>query len=248
MTVVLCWLLGSYAVVLALAYHAARKLFRESVAAWGGPHEYRQADPASFPALSEREYERVREELKDLGFRRVARLENITLSKAYPALRTLVDAYVGERGDVYAATYEVPHPRLGQQALDFETTFGDGSFLITTNAEAAASMTSPSSIERLMLPRVEEPAKLLAAHSQRLGELRAGGKTGEEVQSLNDVLRVQRAFSETESAYRRTIGYLTRGEFLAMAKGPLFLPGSLSFLYWLFKKQVEEHQKRIHVV
>lgn len=240
----------AYVVVFLSAFGAADKMFDEVTAIYESSHEYRSANPAHFSSVPGDGYEKVRGELSRLGFQYVGSLENLTMSEAYPGLRTFMATYISDSGDVYAATYRTLDAEFGQQVIDFETVFQDDTFLITTNARLAGLTQLPSSIERSALSDVHEADSLLKAHSHRLTELRSV-KIPRRIRSLDDLIGAQRLFSELECQYRRDVGYLTFEEAKAMSErtqGRSFLPGSVRFFHWVFMRRVQKHKSGMVVV
>jgi hypothetical protein len=194
----------------------------------------------------------VRAQLSSLYFRYLGTLENLTLTKVYPTLRTSLDVYADQSGAVYSATYRSQYAGFNEQVVEFETLFEDESFLTTTNARNAGLMQLPSSVERTVLSDVCEPGMLLNAHSRRLAQLcSTNRKRPRPIESLDEVIRAEKLFLEVMSRHRRELGYVTFDEVRAMAhliKGRQFLPGSLRFLHWLLRRRIQKHKRDVIVV
>src|ERR1700760_2343908 len=79
-------------------------------AVYGEPHELARVSPAAFPEADIAVYDRVRQELESRAYRWLADVENLTLSRIYPANRTFVRLFVDGGGMIRASAYHL-HPR-----------------------------------------------------------------------------------------------------------------------------------------
>jgi hypothetical protein len=236
-------LLGSALVFVVLIALSARTMFRQMSLAWDTPHEYVQVE--ALPRVPTQGYERLQAELEKLGFRHTARLENLAMTKAYPQLRTYLDVYLVETGDVHAATFWASIPPNGQQVLDFDSTFDDQTTLTTTNSPAAGLLGPAPHVERHILKDVEAVETLLARHREFLERnLASGKKRVRPVRTLVELESALAVHARLECEHRRSIGYLTYEEVKAMGGGQLFLPGSLRLLYWFFTRYAQRHRRR----
>jgi hypothetical protein len=86
---------------------AATKLVDLQEALFDRPHEYRKVDPAEFDRLDLGYYDDTRAWLEAQGFVHLADVENLTLSRAMPNLRTFLRVMAGDGGAVTAAVYQV---------------------------------------------------------------------------------------------------------------------------------------------
>jgi hypothetical protein len=98
---------------------AAQKILDTQIAVWGGPHEYRLVDPAEFEGLDKAFYDDNRRWLEGHGFQFLADVENTTLTKVMPNLRTFLRVMAGDEGAVTAALYQarLEPPAIPQSAL-----------------------------------------------------------------------------------------------------------------------------------
>jgi hypothetical protein len=86
---------------------AATKLVDLQEAIFDRPHEYRKVDPTDFDRLDRGYYDDNRAWLEAQGFVHLADVENLTLSRAMPNLRTFLRVMAGDGGAVTAAVYQV---------------------------------------------------------------------------------------------------------------------------------------------
>jgi hypothetical protein len=97
---------------------AARKLVDLQEALFDRPHEYQKVDPAEFDRLDGRYYDDTRDWLAAQGFVYLADVENVTLSRAMPSLRTFLRVMAGDGGETTAAVYQVRLDPPVEAAID----------------------------------------------------------------------------------------------------------------------------------
>jgi hypothetical protein len=144
-------------------------------------HDYGPASPRDFPHLDLTFYHRGGQELEQLGFLSLGDWENLTLSRASIGGRTtFIRLAVSRDGLVVTALYHAK-PRLvlrlilsvlGRQTTfkvcDFETEYSDGSFLVTTNSNAASTLRIPQAMIVDNRPHSTAIATLSGLHRQRM--------------------------------------------------------------------------------
>ncbi len=81
---------------------AARKIKDNLEATYAPAHEYRVVKAEEFPWVDLRFYDRAASELEGLGFRRLGDVENLTLTRANPSLRTFIRILASPDGAVSA--------------------------------------------------------------------------------------------------------------------------------------------------
>lgn len=216
---------------------AARKIKDNLEATYAPQHEYASVEPEQFPWVDRAFYERTASELEGLGFRRLADMENLTLSRANPQLRTFIRIMTSKDGDVSAGIYDIKIRgwMKGLQwiglvpkklsTVDLETEFEDGRFLITHNSPQASVMKAPPQFEVDVHPCGTSADRLLEAHLVRLRK-RLAAEPGARpcvIRTLDDALASQKRQEAIKHAHRKGIGWVTREEMdrLAMpgAKG-----------------------------
>jgi hypothetical protein len=152
-------------------------------AVYGEPHELARVTPAAFPEADLEFYDRARTELEAKGYRWLADVEDLTLSRIYPANRTFLRLFVDAGQMIRASVYHL-HPRgvvvsllqLVQlwprhlRVIELCSEVG-GQFLVTANTSGVDRLEPPAEakVERLALgtPILEVTRR----HEQRITEL-----------------------------------------------------------------------------
>lgn len=151
---------------------------------YGDAHEFVELD-ALPPHLERTHYDRMQAALEAEGFRTLADVEDVTMTRAYPELRTCIRVLVGHAGHTLAGIAQLRvrgwkrwFARLARvpvdaHALEFTTELEDGHFVVTNNLEGHASLPVPPA----WLVRRHAPdtplAALLRAHREHVAH--AGG-------------------------------------------------------------------------
>ena len=190
---------------------AAAKILRELTTMYRAEHEYRVVSPADFPAVDPTGYARVRESLEASGFRHLGAVENLTVSRVYPAQRTFMECYANATEQLGAYTYRIAQ----YQVVDIGCFLSDGRYLLTTNAEADKLTPAPS-VLKLSMPADTPVEGLLARHASRLAELRAVSPVTTAT-DLDEAVAIARRYSGVVGEYRRRVGYITEEELLRLA-------------------------------
>jgi membrane protein YdbS with pleckstrin-like domain len=117
-----------------------------------------------------------------------------------------------------------PHDFISEIAtrhyIDFETELHDGRFLITSNAEATASVSGPPSIESNYLPYATPTEALLKVHQSRLAKLLADSNDKPIIlRSYVDIREMQKRQNTQKIAHRATVQWITNAELVRMFKG-----------------------------
>ena len=134
-------------------------------AVYGEPHELARVSPAAFPDADLEFYDRARKELEARRYRWLADVEDLTLSRIYPANRTFMRVFVDAGGMIRGCAYHL-HPRgvvvsllqLVQlyprhlRVLELVTEI-QGTFLVTSNTNGVDRLEPPpeAKVERLPL-------------------------------------------------------------------------------------------------
>lgn len=212
---------------------AARKIKDNLESTYVPTHEYVPASPGDFPGLDLAFYDRATADLEAAGFRRLGDMENLTLSRANPSMRTFIRILVSRDGTVGAGIYDI---RLRGWArclqglgllpkklstVDLETEFPDGRFLVTHNSPQAALMKSPPQFDVEVHSAETGADALLEAHLERLRRRLAAEPAIAPcvVRTLDDALASQKRQDGIKHAFRRSVGWVTREEMEGMA-GP----------------------------
>jgi hypothetical protein len=212
---------------------------------YGAPHSVMPVMASQFGHLNLAEYGRFQSRMESQGFRFIADVEvpeasNMVNTVVAPAmLRMMASA----DGQVVAAYYQV-RPKIGRRLLlvalgllrlrviaapreffrgirtrhcvQLHSEFDDGRTLTTSNAEAAAAITPPPSIERHLHPFGTPVATLLAEHRRRFAAIvqGTGGPRPIVVRTLRDLIDMHKRQNARKIAHRKEVGVVTRDEVL----------------------------------
>ncbi len=210
---------------------AAKSIHKNLETLYAGLHEFREVTPRDFPHIDPAFYDECERWLAGHGFRKLGDVEDVTLTKVYPNLRTFLRTFVSRDGSVVAACYDIKPKgwmRLLQmcrvvpqnfRTLDLETEFVNGAFLRTSNALGKQLMDAPPSISQNLLPDTTPYPDLLQAHVSAVNEWRQAdeGFTPRLHATLADVLAMQHREQDITNAWRKEIGYVTSEEMKRMA-------------------------------
>jgi hypothetical protein len=216
---------------------------------YGAPHTVVPADESQFDHLDLNGYRTFQAALESEGFLALGNVEILEVSQSPTTLiaRTMIRCMISGDGTTYAGYYQV-RPRiwrrlkllvrglinlrliaaplnfitgmLTRHCLEFETELNDGRFLITSNAEAAARITGPRSIESNIRPYSTPTAALLQAHQRRLGELVAETNAKPLIlRTYADVEGMQKRQNAQKIAHRATVQWVTYAELERMSGG-----------------------------
>ena len=160
-------------------------------------YEFRWVDAADFPNLDRDFYDVTQDGLETLGFRLLGDRENLTMTKAFPKLRTFVRAMVSEEGTISSYHYHIqavtPKGTRDIQILELGSELSDGTFLTTNNSLQSAPGTTYSGIDSKRHLAGTSPDELLRDHRERLRAALAArpGLTVTRTASRDDDLQFQ---------------------------------------------------------
>ena len=227
---------------------AARSILQALKSQYGGPSTLAPVNSADFAHLDLNAYESFRLEMEVCEFKYLADLEIVGLFDSPNSLlvRTMIRCMASNNQFVVCDYYQTK-PRIFRylkllvmgmlnfhfgEALhfffngvqnrhyhEFETEFSDGTFLVTSNAESASLISSPSVIENNYFPYGTPPAKLLQFHSSRIEEIvrEKPDLVPVGVQSLPQFLLMQQRLSTIKAAHRASIQWISKAELEGMS-------------------------------
>lgn len=177
-------------------------------------HELRVVNAADFPWVNRAWYDERERELRGVGFEPVADLEDATLTRRLPKLRTFVRILVGEAGRVRAALYHVPNQMADIRTWELITELADGRNVITVAGGSRLKMDPPPQFDRVVLPLTTDAAALLAEHLRRLPDdaIRLN-------RTVEECMAAWQRQIEANAAFRRRKGGLSAGEMQRIAGG-----------------------------
>jgi hypothetical protein len=233
------------------ARDAALHILETLQAVYATPLEFVPARAPDFPHLDLPAYAASRAWMQAHGFRHLVDLEMPALTNNPRTLmaRSFTRAYAANDGTAVAEYYQfmVRRDRLLRQWLTgmrnwrwiaatrfalgalvtrhctgFETEFDDGGFVVTSNAESAAKITAPPSMDILFLPHGTDPGEVLAAHRARVAarSARLPDARPMPVADVRQMLAQQRRMAEQKSAWRAAQEWVSKAEIDAMSSNP----------------------------
>lgn len=176
--------------------------------------EFVPANPREFRHLDLAYYDQTRAALEAKGFAFLADQEDRAFRQR-SKLRVMVRVMVSRDGVTAAGIY---HFRPGgmlrvlgakeARVVDLETKLADGTFVCTTNAEAAGALNSPPGVDACHLPAGTPVETIIEAHARRLVEHLTKNPSAQPVrlQSLNEVHRMQAELHKLKTEFRKQTG------------------------------------------
>lgn len=218
------------------ATRGGARLRDELDALFSGEHEYQQVTPAEFPHADITFYDRVQRELEALSFRKLADVEDVTLTRVYPETRTFVRVFVDDAALIRGAAFHL-RPRGGLVGLfsalgviprhvhvvELVTEMPRGRFLVTAPTRGLDRLDPPPESQVDRLPPGTPIKELVAHHRKRIQEHLRGHAAATPV-SMDDyaalIASVQRGHVAA-SRHRQKIGRLSKDELERMTGEPL---------------------------
>ncbi|MGI9263758.1 MAG: hypothetical protein ACR2QU_02440 [Gammaproteobacteria bacterium] len=225
----------------------ARRILEPLKEQYQGPHDIVRVSESDFPHLNFSTYTAAGKVLQAAGYRHLADVElrDVSRNKGNLYHPTLIRKFQSTAETTLACLYLL-RPRLGELVklfargmrnlrwistpalmvellpqrliLDLETEWGEGQFVVTSNAEAAAMMTAPPTIDNLFFPYETEFQILLAAHESRVGSISAGS-TITQIRSYDDSVAMSRRQKLQKDAHRAALDWISKDELTAMGDG-----------------------------
>ena len=198
----------------------ARKIVNDSKALYSNRHEFAEVRAADFRDLNHQFYNRAQAELEAFGFRYLADIEDLTLTRQYPGMRTFIRSMTGDHGAISAGIYQLKFrgfyrllQLLGVLAkkpfyIDLESEFSDGIFLATSNTSGTDLSGDVPGILRQRAPAETSIPELLAAHRKQVARLCQEGRTIIKVDSLAEVQASQHRLQEAKNRHKTSIGHV----------------------------------------
>jgi hypothetical protein len=193
---------------------AARYLLETNRAIFSDkPTEYRLALPSEFPNIDLSFYERVRADLERRGFKFLGDIENMTLTKVFPHMRTLIREMVSDDGMIMASAYHARLPQRDVKSVDFITELSDERYLVTGTSEER-TLPVPG-IEKLSCGYATPLEELLGIHKQRLDEALTSNPSivATKVTILEESEELSRRLHNKRAMDRKARGFITAEDF-----------------------------------
>ena len=218
------------------AVRGGARLRDELDALFSGEHEYREVAPTDFPYADVGFYDRVQKELEGLGFRKLADLEDLTLSRVYPETRTFVRVMIDDAALIRAGAFHL-RPRGGLtglfsvlgviprhvHVLELVSELPRGRFLITAPTRGLDRLDPPPEVRIDRLAPGTSTRELVEHHRRRIQEhLRANvAHTPVSMDGLDAVIASVQRGHVAASNHRQRIGRLSKDELERMTGQPL---------------------------
>ena len=212
----------------------AQRLLANIEATYVPTHNYVEVSASDFPHLNLRFYDQVRDDLKKAGYRYISDLEDTSISSAPGTVlkRIMIRTMLSSDGSVMAAAYDLKVKffarvvlallrRTPRPVIDFETEYSNGSFLVTTNAEAASAIKTPPMVMTEYLPASTPTEAILRAHIERMQAFQSAlpEATPKTQRTQADMLIAQNRMNALKAAYREQLGGISAEELAALSVG-----------------------------
>lgn len=248
----------SFLVIYAIIYRlyvkrGAKKIYQMHKNLYSSPHEYREVNPSDFPHIPTEHYDKTQRWLEENGFRLLANIENVTITRQVPNMRTYSRWMTHESGTIGATVYDI-RPRgkfrllqwVGLVAKDFrtveiETEFHNRSFFVTANCKENAKTADVPEITRNYFSHNTSLDVLLASHLNYLATRGADdpGYQPVKIFTLKEAIDSQHRQEDIKIHHRKSTGYITDAEMTQIA-GPRLAKGGEKVMKEIKKIQEED--------
>jgi hypothetical protein len=204
----------------------AAKILANIEAMYVANHDYQEVNASEFQHLNLAFYDSVRAELQAEGYLHLADVEDRTITSAPGGIfkRIMIRSMLSPDRTIMASAYD-PRIKFGwwlvlsilrkapAPALDLETELSDGSFIVTSNAESAAAMTSPPFVLSEFFEKKTPASALLRRHSERIQAYMAvTGAKPKTVANHDQLIAAQNRMNAIKSAHRNELGGISAKE------------------------------------
>ena len=204
-------------------------------AVYGEPHELARVSPAAFPEADLEFYDRARGAFERRGYRWIADVEDLTLTRIYPHNRTFLRLFVDSGSMIRASVYHL-HPRglvlsmlqlvqLSPRHLRVIELVSEvqGSFLVTSNTHGVDRLEPPPEARIERLPLVTPLDEIVKRHEHRITELLRAHpeRTPVHFESFEDVIASIARAHVAMARHRQKVGGLSRDELERLKGRPL---------------------------
>lgn len=202
---------------------------------YGEPHELVRVSPAAFPEADLEFYDRARQQLEGRGYRWLADVEDVTLSRVYPQNRTFVRLFVDAGGMIRASAYHL-HPRgavvsllqlvqlwpRNLRVVELVSEVG-GAFLVTSNTHGVDRLEPPPEAKVERLPLATPLSEVVARHEARITEAVKAHpeRSPTHYEGFEDVLASIARAHVAMARHRQRVGGLSRDELERLKGRPL---------------------------
>lgn len=204
-------------------------------AVYGEPHELTRVSPAAFPEADLEFYDRARAAFERRGYRWIADVEDLTLTRIYPQNRTFLRLFVDAGSMIRASVYHL-HPRgIVLSMLQLVQLYPrhlrvielvseiQGVFLVTSNTHGVDRLEPPPEARIERLPLVTPLDEIVKRHELRITELLRAHPERAPVhyESFEDVIGSMARAHVAMARHRQKVGGLSRDELERLKGRPL---------------------------
>jgi len=204
-------------------------------AVYGEPHELVRVQAETFPEADLEFYDRVKRELEGRAYTCLGDVEDVTMTRIYPANRTFMRMFVDAGRMIRGSAFHL-HPRgvvvsLLQLVQLFPrhlrvlelTTEIQGTFLVTANTHGVDRLEPPPEAKVERLPLSTPIADIITRHQTRITELLRAHpeRTPVHFESLDDVIASVARAHVAMARHRQKVGGLSRDELERLKGRPL---------------------------
>ncbi|MCC6244077.1 MAG: hypothetical protein IT353_14645 [Gemmatimonadaceae bacterium] len=212
---------------------AAHEILAMLEATYQPTHRYVQVQAKDFAHLDLRFYDRTAKQLIGRGYRVLGDFEDKTITETPSGvlMPIMIRALVSRDGTVMGSMYDPRIKGFGLRlllwlfrklpapAIDLETECTDGTFVVTTNAEAASAFATPALINAEYMAKKTPLDAVEKSHMARVAAHLAQrpGVSAKVVTSHGELLASQNRMNAIKAAHRGELGGVTREELESLA-------------------------------
>ncbi|GJM26233.1 MAG: hypothetical protein DHS20C16_26480 [Phycisphaerae bacterium] len=220
---------------------SAKKILQEAKSLYSGELAFVDASPDEFRWLDRSFYDEATENMAKAGFRFVADVESLSMSRIYPNTRTFIRCFVSKDSTTTAAAYHVKirgltgilmglisrfskSTSIGRniKTIDIGTEYSNHTFLNTENTLGRPGITSCPEITKNRLPVDTSFEELLDTHRRMNAEIMLDhGVEPIRITSREDLLASQEREHALICAHKKRVGFVTSDQFKEIAGGKL---------------------------
>ena len=205
-------------------------------AAYAGEHEYSRVEPAAFPDADHEFYVDVSRAFAAQGFRHIADIEDLTLSRVYPESRTFLRVFLDDARLIRAAAYHV-RPRGALIAMlqlvrvvprhlhivELVSELPRGRFASTSNTAGLVALEQPVEVKSDRLAADAPLGEIVAHHRARLTEAlrRDPGLAPVSMEGYDDLIASVQRSNLCAARHRAAMRGLSRDELERLRGRPL---------------------------
>ena len=202
---------------------AAREIVADTKAIYTARHKFAEVSASApcFRDLDHGFYARAQAEFDAEGFRYLGDIEDRTVSRQFPKMRTFVRLFLGDGGSISGNAYHGKVRGFWMRLLklvgllpakpfyiDLETEFSDRSFVATSNTLGADLSAEVPGILRQTFAQSTPLAEMVQAHRLVIDRRSAEGIMPLRIYSVGEAWEMQHRLQEVKNAAKAELGYV----------------------------------------